>query len=125
MVDPARILPPRPDERWQLAKQMGVEKAVIHPIEIGDGRTHWSYDELQRLSNWLTDAGLQFSVLEGSVPITDRVRLGREGRDEEMRMFKKVLRDGGERGIPVGAYDWVAGGRWSRTAERGESRGGS
>ncbi|PNW28618.1 UNVERIFIED_CONTAM: mannonate dehydratase [Euhalothece sp. KZN 001] len=125
MVDPALILPPKPDERWQLAKQMGVEKAVIHPIEIGDGRTHWSYDELQRLSNWLTDAGLQFSVLEGSVPITDRVRLGREGRDEDIETFTQFLRDCGELGIPVVAYDWMAGVRWARTAAHVESRGGS
>jgi mannonate dehydratase len=125
MVEPALILPPRPDERWQLAKQMGVERAVIHPIEIGDGRTHWSYDDLQRLSNWLTDAGLQFSVLEGSVPITDRVRLGREGRDDDIETFTQFLRDCGELGVPVVAYDWMAGVRWARTAAHVESRGGS
>ncbi|MFC6862847.1 mannonate dehydratase [Halomicroarcula sp. GCM10025817] len=125
MVAPALILPPEPDERWQLAKQMGVHKTVIHPLEIGDGRTHWSYDDLLGLDNWLTDAGLEFSVLEGSVPISDRVRLGRDGRDEDIETFKRFLRDCGEVGIPVVAYDWMAGVRWARTAAHVESRGGS
>ena len=125
MVDPALILPPKPDERWQLAKQMGVTKTVIHPIEIGDARTHWSFDDLQGLDNWLTDAGLDLSVIEGSVPISDRVRLGREGRDDDIETFKQFLRDCGEVGIPVVAYDWMAGVRWARTAAHVESRGGS
>lgn len=125
MVSPALILPPEPDERWQLAKQVGVEKAVIHPLEIGDNQTQWSYDDLQGLDNWLNDAGLEFTVLEGSVPISDRVRLGRSGRDDDIEVFKQFLRNCGEIGIPVVCYDWMAGVRWARTAAHVESRGGS
>jgi len=125
MVSPALILPPKPDDRWQLARQMGVEDAVIHPLEIGDGRTDWTFDGLQGLSNWLDDAGLRFAVLEGSVPISDRVRTGREGRDEDIETFKRFLRDCGEVGIPTVCYDWMAGVRWARTAAHVESRGGS
>ncbi len=125
MVSPALVLPPEPDERWQLATQMGVEHAVIHPLEIGDGRTRWSYDDLQGLRNWLTEVGLEFSVLEGAVPITDRVRLGRPGRDEDIEEFKRFLRDCGAVGIPVVCYDWMAGVRWARTSAHVESRGGS
>jgi mannonate dehydratase len=125
MVSPALVLPHEPDERWHLARQMGVRDAVIHPIEIGDGRTQWTYDDLQGLSNWLSDVGLNLSVLEGSVPISDRVRLGREGRDEDIEVFKQFLRNCGEVGIPVVCYDWMAGVRWARTAAHVESRGGS
>jgi len=66
MVSPALVLPHDPDERWHLARQIGVTDAVIHPLEIGDDRTQWTYDDLQGLSNWLSDIGLNFSVLEGS-----------------------------------------------------------
>ncbi len=125
MVTPALILPPEPDERWQLAKQTGVTDAVIHPLEIGDGRTDWRHADLLGLRNWLEDAGLRFSVLEGSVPITDRVRLGLDGRDEDIERFKRFLRDCGDVGVPVVAYDWMAGVRWARTAAHVESRGGS
>jgi mannonate dehydratase len=123
MVELALVLPPRPDERWQLAKQMGVTSAVIHPLEIGDGRTEWSYDDLNGLDNWLTDAGLDFAVLEGSVPITDRVRLGLDGRDEDIATFEQFLRDCGAVGVPVVAYDWMAGVRWARTEAHRDARG--
>jgi mannonate dehydratase len=125
MVEPALILPPQPDERWQLAKQMGVERAVIHPLEIGDDRTDWSYDDLLLLTNWFEEAGIEVSVIEGSVPISQRVRLGREGRDEDIEEFKQFLRDCGRVGIPVVCYDWMAGIRWARTEAHVESRGGS
>ncbi|MEF8841219.1 MAG: mannonate dehydratase [Haloarculaceae archaeon] len=125
MVEPALILPPEPDDRWKLARQMGVEHAVIHPLEIGDGTQFWEYEELRGLTNWLDGAGLKLGVMEGSVPITDRTRLGLEGRDEEIETFKRFLRDCGEVGIPVVCYDWMAGVRWARTDVHVESRGGS
>jgi len=125
MVEPALILPPEPDDRWRLAAQMGVEHAVIHPLEIGDRKRFWEFEELRGLTNWLDGVGLKLSVMEGSVPITDRTRLGLEGRDEEIETFKRFLRDCGELGIPVVCYDWMAGVRWARTDVHVETRGGS
>jgi mannonate dehydratase len=125
MVEFSLVLPPEPDERWQLAKQMGVTSAVVHPLEIGDGQTHWSHDELRGMQHWFEDAGLRVDVLEGSVPISDRVRLGREGRDRDIDEFKQFLRDCGEVGIPVVCYDWMAGVRWARTEAHLDARGGS
>ncbi len=104
---------------------MGVTDAVIHPLEIGDDRTHWTYDELRGLKNWLEADGLSLSVVEGSVPISDRVRLGLDGRDEDIEEFKQFLRNCGDLGIPVVCYDWMAGVRWARTEAHTESRGGS
>ena len=104
---------------------MGVTDAVIHPLEIGDGKTTWTYDELRGLQNYLEGDGLSFTVLEGSVPLTDRVRLGLEGRDEDIAAFKQFLRDCGDLGIPVVCYDWMGGVRWARTSAHTESRGGS
>jgi len=125
MVRPALVLPPDPDERWELAKQMGVTDAVVHPLEIGDDKTTWTFDELRGLSNWLDGDGLSLSVLEGSVPLTDRIRLGLDGRDDDITEFQQFLRDCGRLGIPVVCYDWMAGVRWARTDAHVESRGGS
>ncbi|WP_266082372.1 mannonate dehydratase [Haladaptatus caseinilyticus] len=125
MVDLAVVQPPQPDERWQLAKQMGIENAVIHTLEIGDGKTSWSYHDLLRLKNWCEDAGLNISVIEGSVPLTDRVRLGREGRDEDIEEFKQFIQHCGQLDIPVVCYDWMIGIRWARTETHVEARGGS
>ena len=125
MVRPALVLPPEPDERWELAKQMGVTDAVIHPLEIGNGKTNWTYDELRSLQNWLEADGLQFSVIEGSVPLTDRIRLGLDGYEEEIADFKQFVRHCGALDIPVICYDWMGGVRWARTEAHNRVRGGS
>lgn len=125
MVEPALILPPDPDDRWQLASQMGVQKAVIHPLEVGDDQLFWEYGELLQLNNWLESAGLDFEVIEGSVPITNKTRLGLEGRDEEIEEFKRFLRYLGDIGIPTVAYDWMASVRWARTGAHVPLRGNS
>ncbi|WP_436348617.1 hypothetical protein [Natronorubrum sp. FCH18a] len=88
MVQLSLVLPPEPDFRWQLATQIGVTSVVVHPLEIGDGRTEWTDDKLARMVNWFDDAGLELSVLEGSVPLTDRIRLGRDGRNDDIEVFK-------------------------------------
>ncbi|MFB6188316.1 MAG: mannonate dehydratase [Halapricum sp.] len=125
MVQLSLILPPKPDNRWHLAKQMGVDSAVVHPLEIGDDQTEWTYDELNGMVNWFEEVGIELSVLEGSVPLTDTIRLGQDGRDEDIAEFKQFLRDCGAAGIPVVCYDWMAGIRWARTEAHIESRGGS
>jgi mannonate dehydratase len=125
MVKISLILPPKPDNRWQLAKQMGVTSAVVHPLEIGEGQTHWEYNELRGMKQWFENAGIEFDVLEGSVPISDRVRLGKEGREKDIKEFKEFLRACGDLGISVVAYDWSAKLRWARTEAHVESRGGS
>jgi mannonate dehydratase len=119
------VLPPEPDNRWDLAKQIGVEHATYHSLEIGDGSRPYEYDELLRLVNRYRDHGLEPSVFEGSVPVTDAVRLGTDERDAEIDRFKTLLRNLGELGVEVVCYDWMAGLRWARTSttvpERGDS----
>ena len=119
------VLPPKPDGRWTLATQMGVTNAVVHPLEIGDGTMFWGYDRPQIMCNWFDGAGIDVSVIEGSVPITDKTRLGLPGRDEEIETFKTFLRHVGQLGIPVVAYDWMAGLRWTRTSATVLARGES
>ena len=124
-MEPSLILPPEHDERWDLAKQMGVETAVVHTLEIGDGSRPWRYDELLELTQEFRDYGLDIGVIEGCVPISDATRLGRNGRDEEIERFKQYLRNLGKLNVPVVAYDWMAGKRWARTSTALPARGGS
>lgn len=122
---PSLVLPPDRDERWNLAKQIGVETAVIHTLEIGDGSRPWRYTELLELIQKFREYGIEVGVIEGCVPISDTTRLGREGRDEEIERFKQYLRNLGELNVPVVAYDWMAGTRWARTSTAVLSRGDS
>ncbi len=124
-MEPALILPPERDERWDLAKQMGVESAVVHTLEIGDDSRPWRYEDLLDLTRRFRDYDLDVAAIEGCVPISDDTRLGREGRDEEIARFKRYLRNLGELDVPVVAYDWMAGKRWARTSTALPVRGDS
>lgn len=119
------VLPPEPDKRWTLAKQIGVDHAVFHSLEIGDGRRPYKYDDLLRLVNRYRDNGIEPTVFEGSVPITDATRLGTDGQDEEIERFKTLLRNLGDLGVEVVCYDWMAGLRWARTSVTTPARGDS
>ncbi|MDJ1434629.1 mannonate dehydratase [Halostagnicola sp. A-GB9-2] len=124
-MDLALTLPPTTDDRWEIAAQMGVTNAVVHTLEIGDGRRPTDYDTLLRWKNRFEHAGIDLSVIEGSVPLTDTTRLGKPGRDEEIDDFCRFLRNLGRLDVPVVCYDWMAGIRWARTATSVPSRGGS
>jgi len=125
-MDLCVVLPPTEDARWDLAKQIGVDGAVLHTLEIGNGELiSGEYDPLLRIRNAYRDAGLSLSVIEGCVPLTDVTRLGLEGREEEIERFKTFLRNCGKLGVPVVCYDWMAGLRWARTSVTVRSRGGS
>lgn len=80
---PSLILPVERDERWNLAKQMGVETAVYHSLEIGDGSYLWQYDQLLEFTQKFHDYGLELGVIDGCVPNLRRHHLGHERRDKE------------------------------------------
>jgi mannonate dehydratase len=77
------------------------------------------------MSNWFEDAGLHVSAFEGSVPLTDRIRMAKPGRDEDTVVFKLFLRDCRYAGTPTICYDWMTKVRWARTKAFTESPGGS
>jgi mannonate dehydratase len=122
-MDISLVLPPEPDNRWELAQQVGVKHAVFHSLEIGDGSRPYKYDELLRIVNRYRDYGIEPVAFEGSVPLTDKTRLGLEGRDEEIERFCTLLRNLGELGVTVVCYDWMAGLRWARTSVTVPTRG--
>ncbi|MFP8952458.1 mannonate dehydratase [Natrialbaceae archaeon A-arb3/5] len=124
-MDITLVLPPEPDDRWQLAKQVGVDHAVYHSLELGDDSRPSSYDDLLLLTNRYRDHGLEPAVFEGSVPLTDKTRLALDGRDEEIDEFCTLVRNLGELGVEVVCYDWMAGLRWARTSVTTPARGGS
>lgn len=118
----ALMLPPSPDRRWTLAKQMGVENGVVRFWGVDDW---WDFDTLLRTRNRFEDHGIPLRVVEDRPPMRKTV-LGKEGRDQEIATVKRLLHNMGELGIDV--YCWV----WTehpvgvlRTADAIPDRGGS
>jgi len=124
-MKPALILPPEQDERWTMARQIGVETAVVNTMNIGDGHRYCDYDELLRVKNDFANAGLDLQVIEESFPLTDVTVLGEADRDEEIDRFCEFLRNMGRVDIPVVCYDWMASRRWARTDVSTRLRGDS
>ncbi len=127
-------LPPYPDDRWELARQMGVEYAHPHTamgeagLGSGDVRVDHvprDYDELLRLINAFENVGLEVPVVGPAGTISDTTRLGRDGRDEDIAAFCEHLKHVGAVGVPVVTYSWMTRFWWMRTGERVPLRGNS
>jgi mannonate dehydratase len=122
-MDPTLMLPPHPDRRWTIARQLGLSTAVVR---FWGEEEWWTYDSLLRTRNRFADHGLSLDVVEDRPPMTKTV-LGAEGRDEEIATVTELLRNMGR--ADIGVYSWV----WTenpvgvvRTSDsvplRGESR---
>jgi len=112
-----------PTERWDLAKQMGLSRAVSGLPRGADGDP-WDFEALLELNNRFADAGLDLAVIEDRPPLDDAI-LGREGRDEQIETVKTLLRNMGRVGIDVWCYVWMAPLKVLRTSRSVRGRGGS
>ncbi len=107
----------------RLATQIGVTDAVCgRPLD--DTGPVWNFVPLVRLKQRFADAGLNLSVIE-SIPISDRIKLGQPGRDEDIDLFIQSLRNMGAAGIPILCYNWMAVFGWFRTSFTTRTRGGA
>ncbi len=104
-------------------RQMGVTDAVTGRPVVETGPV-WSRDSMLALRRKIEDLGLRLTVIE-LIPISDRVKLGLRGRDEEIDHFCQTVRNLGQAGIPVLAYNWMAGFTWFRTSVAEPVRGGA
>ncbi|QPV64657.1 mannonate dehydratase [Halosimplex litoreum] len=112
-----------PTERWDLARQMGLSRAVSGLPRDADGDP-WEFEALLELKNRFADAGLDLAVIEDRPPLDDAI-LGREGRDEQIETVKTLLRNMGRVGIDVWCYVWMAPLKVLRTSRSVRGRGGS
>jgi hypothetical protein len=68
-IDISLVLPPEPDERWQLAKQAGVNHAVFHSLEIGEGSRPYEYEELLRIVNTYRDHDIGRGIFSAQITV--------------------------------------------------------
>lgn len=114
---------PLSDPALRLLAQLGVEEIVAGRPE-GDTGPIWDFMALLRMRQRVESAGLKLTVIE-SFPITDRVKLGLPGRDEDLDQFCESLANMGRAGIPIACYNWMAGFGWLRTSLADRGRGGA
>lgn len=114
---------PLTDEALRLAIQIGISD-IVAGRPVGDSGPVWDFMPMLRMRQRVEAAGLRLSVLEG-IPVSDSIKLGLPGRDEDLDHFCESLSNMGAAGIPVLCYNWMAVFNWMRTSMADRGRGGA
>ncbi len=120
------FLPANPDKSWKLAQQVGVTHAIVKAApELTGLKPPWDIDSLRTIQERFKHAGFTLAGLEGDQFDMQRIKLGREGRDEDLELYRRMLSNMGELGIPLLCYNFMATIGWCRTAADVPARGGA
>ncbi len=71
------------------------------------------------------EAGLTISGVESHPVPAEKIKLGVDGRDEEIENYIAAIRALAEVGIDMVCYNWMAGLGWYRTRSDVPTRGGA
>ncbi|MET6998365.1 mannonate dehydratase [Chitinophaga defluvii] len=122
----AEVLSQYPDRLWRLAKQAGVTHAVARLPVRPDGTPSWEYMDLLHMKQRFDDFGFKLEVIEPGLDAQmHRMKLGIEGRDEDIAQCQQLIRNMGALDIPVLCYNFMAGFNWLRTSVSTPTRGGA
>jgi len=122
----ALMLDARNKERWILARQIGVNHAIV-PVSRELRRvTRDRYVEaLAKLKAAYEESGLTIAGVESHPVAAEKIKLGLPGRDEEIVNYCAVIEALGKVGIPMCCYNFMAGIGWYRTKTDIAERGGA
>lgn len=118
----ALVLRPLTELNLKLAGQIGVTD-IVSALPVGEDGTV-SAAAFVALREKVEAAGLRLSVIE-SLPLTDRIKLGLPGRDEDIENFCTSVGNMGQAGIPILCYNFMSVFGWLRTATDVPTRGGA
>ena len=122
----AEYLSSRSHQLWRLSLQMGVRHAIVSAKQERTGfGPPWEIDALRQLQRSFAGDGLKIHGLEGDQFDMNRIKLGLDGRDEDIEHFCQMLRNMGELGIPLLCYNFMAQIGWFRSKADVAARGGA
>lgn len=115
----------KPDVKWQLVKQMGIDEVIVKlaPELTGDA----AIDDLasfQKSKEIYEENGFKIIGLEGDQLDMLPVKLGLKGRDRTIERYQKMLENMGSLGVKLLCYNFMATG-WYRTQTDIIERGGA
>lgn len=120
------ILNPTETERWRIAKQVGLNHAIVSVNGIlAKVRREEYADTLIKMHSDFRAGGLQVAGVESHPVNAEKIKLGTEGRDEEIENYKWAIGALKRAGIPMVCYNFMAGLGWYRTNTEFLTRGGA
>lgn len=122
----ADLLPAKPDRSWDFALQAGVKHAIVKCAPDLTGlKPPWDKDALHTIQQRFTQAGFTVIGLEGDQFDMQRIKLGLDGRDADLALYRQMLANMGELGIRLLCYNFMATIGWFRTHPHERARGGA
>lgn len=122
----AEILPQYQNRLWSFARQAGATHAVARVPTYPNGQSSWEYLDMLHLKNRFSDVGLKLEVIEPGIDCQmHKMKLGVDGRDEDIKNCQTLIRHMGALEIPVLCYNFMAQFNWLRTSLSTITRGGA
>lgn len=120
------FLPPLPSLLWQFALQMGITSAIVKAApELTGMKAPSDIDSLRLTQRRFEDAGISIAGLEGDQFDMSRIKLGLDGRDADIEIYCRMLRNMGELGIHLLCYNFMPSIGWFRSKTDVPGRGGA
>ncbi|RKN77002.1 mannonate dehydratase [Ulvibacterium marinum] len=112
-----------PDYKWNLVKQMGINHAIAKLAPDLTGRmAPYHYASLEKSVQIFKDEGLELIGLEGDQFDMSRIKLGLNGRNEDIDNYCQMLVNMGKLNINLLCYNFMVAG-WYRTHTDQKGRG--
>src|SRR4030042_266754 len=122
----ALMLRPENQDTWVLARQIGVNHAIVPLSKELENITRDRYlDTLAKIKAAYEASGLTIAGVESHPVAAEKIKLGLPGRDEEIANYRAVIEALGKVGIPMCCYNFMAGIGWYRTKVDIPERGGA
>jgi mannonate dehydratase len=122
----ALMLPLENKDRWTLARQIGVNHAIVSLNRVLFRAKPEQYvDTLTKVKATYEASRLTIAGVESHPVPAGKIKLGLPGRDEEIANYCAVIEAMGKVGIPMCCYNFMAGIGWFRTKVDVPERGGA
>ncbi|HAQ19081.1 MAG TPA: mannonate dehydratase [Prolixibacteraceae bacterium] len=112
----------------EFGKQLNVLGAVggINPQMVGLKNVNsWDMEAVSAVKKAWDKTGLKLEVIEGPPALSEKIKLGLDGRDEEISNFIILMRNLSKVGVDTICYNWMPVISWARTTMDRPGRGGA
>ena len=115
----------KPDEKWQLCKQMGIDDAIAKLApELTGMPSIDNYESLATSKKVYEANGFNLIGLEGDQIDMTRIKLNLEGKEADIEKYCSMLENMGKLGVKLLCYNFMYPG-WYRTHKSLPERGGA
>jgi mannonate dehydratase len=122
----SELFTPDEEHKIRLARQIGITHGIVTTTRVLGPVPRGRYlDELAKVKKQFADAGLIFAGTESHPVSAEKIKLGIDGRDEEIENYIAAIRALAELDVRLVCYNWMAGIGWFRTKTDLPGRGGA